>query len=343
MIIVGRVFGVALAATVLAFSGAAVRAESTLATVKKRGELVCGVNGSLPAFSYLDEKKERVGFDAEFCRAVAAAVLGDAKKVKFVTLSLSKRFDALKSGEIDLLVRHTTISLDRTAAASGVRYAAVTFIDGQAFVVPRTAGVSSLAGLDGKSICVTKDAPHKGNVETWFTLRGISVTATPFDDQDEMYKAFFEGKCAGVSQEATILASTVIATGKASEYLMLPEIISREPLGPFVRNGDDGWYDIVHWTQNVMIEAEERGLRKATVDEDLGSKDPAVRMLLGVEPGQGRALGLDDKWAYNIVKQVGNYAEVYDRNFGAGSPLKFGRGVNALWGKGGVMYSLPMR
>jgi general L-amino acid transport system substrate-binding protein len=328
-------------AAALAISGASAQAESTLDTVKKRGELLCGVNGSLAAFSYLDDKKERVGFDAEYCRAVAAAVLGDAKKVKFVPLPIAKRFDALKSGQVDLLIRHTQISMERTAN-TGVRYAAVTFIDGQAFVVPRSAGVSGLAGLDKKAICVTKDSPHKGNVETWFNLRGLSVTATPYDDQDAMYKAFFDGKCAGVSQEATILASTVIATGKAAEFLMLPEIISREPLGPYVRDGDEGWYDVVHWTHNVMVEAEERGLRKGTIDDDLNSKDPAVRLLLGVEPGEGKLLGLDDKWAYNIIKQVGNYAEVYDRNFGAGSPLKFGRGVNALWGKGGVMYSLPM-
>jgi general L-amino acid transport system substrate-binding protein len=342
MSIVKWVFGVGAMATVLAISGASSAwAESTLAIVKKRGELACGVNGSLPAFSYLDDKKERQGFDAEYCRAVAAAVLGDAKKVKFVALPLAKRFDALKSGEVDLLVRHSTISMERTAGG-GVRYAAVTFIDGQAFVVPRKIGVSGLAGLDKKTVCVTKDTPHKLNVETWLNLRGLSATVTAFDDQDKMYEAFFAGKCDGVSQEATILASTVIASGKAGDFLMLPEIISREPLGPFVRNGDDNWYDIVHWTQNVMVEAEERGLRKATVDEDLASKDPAVRALLGVEPGEGRPIGLDDKWAYNIIKQVGNYAEVYDRNFGAGSPLKFGRGVNALWGKGGVMYSLPM-
>lgn len=338
---IGRwVLGVGAMAAAVALSGVAAQAQ-TLAAVKKRGELTCGVNGNLAAFSYLDDKKERQGFDAEFCRAVAAAVLGDAKKVKFVPLPIAKRFEALKSGEIDLLVRHSMISMDRVANA-GVRYAAVTFIDGQAFVVPRSAGVSGLAGLDKKEICVTKDSPHKTNVETWFALRGLSVTAVPYDDQDAMYKAFYDGKCAGVSQEATILASTVIATGKAADYLMLPEIISREPLGPYVKNGDDAWYDIVHWTQNVLVEAEERGLRKGTVDDDLASKDPAVRALLGVDPGDGKLLGLDDKWAYNVIKQVGNYAEIYDRNFGAGSPLKFGRGVNALWGKGGVMYSLPM-
>src|SRR5476651_2811748 len=288
------VFGLGAMAAAFAISGVSAQAQSTLAAVKKRGELACGVNGSLPAFSYLDDKNERMGFDAEYCRAVAAAVLGDAKKVKFVPLPIAKRFEALKSGEVDLLVRHSMISMERTATA-GVRYAAITFIDGQAFVVPRSAGVSALAGLDKKTICVTKDAPHKANVETWFNLRGLTVTALTFDDQDAMYAAFLGGKCAGVSQEATILASTVIASGKAADYLMLPEIISREPLGPFVRNGDDAWYDIVYWTHNVMIEAEERGLRKATIDDDLASKDPSVRTLLGVEPGDGKLLGLDDK------------------------------------------------
>jgi general L-amino acid transport system substrate-binding protein len=317
-------------------------AQSTLAAVKKRGEMVCGINGSLAAFSYLDGQKVRVGFDADYCRAVAAAVLGDATKVKFVALPIAKRFEALKSGDIDLLVRHSVVSLERTANA-GVRYATVSFIDGQAFVVPRSSGVSGLVGLDKKSICVTKDTAHQQNVETWFALRGLSVDTMSFDDQDAMYAAFFGGKCVGVSQEATILASTIIASGKAADYLMLPEIISKEPLGPYVRSNDDGWYDIVHWTHNAMIEAEELGIRQGSVDESLTSKDPEVRRLLGVDPGYGKLLGLDDKWAYNVIKQVGNYSEVYERNFGSGSPLKFGRGVNALWAKGGVMYSLPMR
>jgi general L-amino acid transport system substrate-binding protein len=341
MNLISRVLGASIVSAFLAVCALPASAQTILAAVKKRGELACGVNGSLPAFSYLNDQKVRMGFDADYCRAVAAAVLGDATKVKFVPLPIAKRFEALKSGEVDLLVRHSMISMDRVAGA-GVRYAAVTFIDGQAFVVPRSAGVAGLAGLDKKTVCVTKDAPHKMNAETWFNLRGLSVTVMPFDDQDAMYKAFFDGKCVGVSQEATILASTIIASGKAADFLMLPEIISREPLGPFVRSGDDAWYDIVHWVHNVMVEAEERGLRQASVDEGLTSKDPSVRALLGVEPGDGHFLGLDDKWAYNVIKQVGNYAEVYDRNFGSGSPLKFGRGVNALQAKGGVMYSLPL-
>lgn len=340
--ILRSLLGWSVAVAALAVGGAPASAQTTFAAVKKRGELVCGVNGNLPVFSYLDDKKQRMGFDADFCRAVAAAILGDSTKVKFVALPLARRFEALKSGEIDLLARHSVITMERTAGA-GVRYAAVTYVDGQAFVAPKRLGVVALAGLDNKNICVTKDTPHQSNVEAWLTLRGLTAKVTAFDSQDAMYEAYFAGRCDAVSQEATILAATVIASGKATEQLMLPEIISKEPLGPYVRSGDDGWFDIVHWTHNAMVEAEERGVGKATVDEQLKSQDPSVRRLLGVEPGDGKLLGLDDKWAFNVIKQVGNYGDVYERNIGAGSALKFGRGVNALWAKGGVVYSLPMR
>jgi general L-amino acid transport system substrate-binding protein len=232
--------------------------------------------------------------------------------------------------------------MERTAG-SGLRAAAVTYIDGQAFVIPKAMGASTLQALDKQTVCVTKDTPHKANVENWFNLRGLSVVTSVFDDQDAMYQAFFAGRCAGVTQEATILASTIIASGKAGNYLMLPDIISSEPLGPYVRAADEQWLDVVHWTHNAMVEAEERGIYQANVDEERNSKDSGVRQLLGSEPGNGKLLGLDEGWAYNVIKQVGNYGEVYERNFGAGSPLKFGRGVNGLWRKGGVMYSLPLR
>ncbi len=186
----------------------------TLAAVKKRGQVSCGVNGNLPPFSSVNEKKERVGFDADFCRAVAAAVLGDATKVNYIALPIAKRFDALKSGEIDVLARHSAITMERTAGA-GVRGAAVTYIDGQAFVVPRRINVASLTGLDKKTLCVTKDEPHQNAAESWMSLRGLSVTSTAFDNQDAMYEAFFAGKCDAVTQEATIVATTIIATGKA--------------------------------------------------------------------------------------------------------------------------------
>ncbi len=343
MTVLERVFGLTTLFVALAsFGPQAMAADPTLDAVKKRGQLACGVNGSLAAFSYLNDKKERVGFDAEYCRAIAAAVLGDATKVNFVPLPLAKRFEALASGQVDVLVRHSIVTMDRTVG-TGVRAAAVTYIDGQAFVVPKTLGANALQALDKQTVCVTKDTPHKVNTENWFTLRGLSVTTSVFDDQDAMYQAFFAGRCAGVTQEATILASTIIASGKATNYLMLPDIISSEPLGPYVRTGDQQWFDVVHWTHNAMVAAEEFGIFQANVDDQRNSKDPRVRQLLGVDAGNGKLLGLDESWAYNVIKQVGNYGEVYDRNFGAGSPLKFGRGVNALWRKGGVMYSLPMR
>jgi general L-amino acid transport system substrate-binding protein len=310
--------------------------------VKKRGQLICGVNNKLPPFSYLNEKNERVGADTDFCRAVAAAVLGDAGKVKYVTLPIAKRFEALKSGEIDLLARHSVVSMDRTVG-TGVRAAAITFIDGQAFVVPRALNAANLAGLTQKSICVVKDSAHEAKTRAWFQAVGLPATLMPFDNPDAMYAAFFEGKCDGVTQESTILAQTVIMSGKAANYLMLPNIISREPIGPYVRAGDDGWFDIVKWTHNAMVEAEERGISQVSADEGLKSKDPDVSALLGTTPGSGKLLGLDDKWVYNVVKQVGNYGEVYDRNFGSGSPLKFARGINDLAARGGVMFALPKK
>jgi general L-amino acid transport system substrate-binding protein len=320
----------------------ALAAEPTLAAVKKRGELVCGVNGNLPAFSYLNDKKERLGFDADYCRAIAAAVLGDASKVKFVPLPIARRFEALTSGEIDVLLRHSIVTLERTAD-TGVRYAAINFIDGQAFVAPKALGLATLQQFEGKLLCLTQNTPHKDNVETWFRLRGLAIKVEAFDDQDAMYQAFFAGKCALVTQEATVLASTVIASGKAANYLMLPEFISREPLGPYVRSGDDQWFNVVHWLHNAMVQAEELGVTQGNVDQQVTSKDPNVLRLLGVEPGTGRMLGLDEKWAYNAIRQVGNYADVYERNFGAGSPLKFARGVNALLGRGGFLFALPVR
>jgi general L-amino acid transport system substrate-binding protein len=332
----------AVALAVLLPSPTALAAEPTLATVKKRGELVCGVNGNLPAFSYLNDKKERLGFEADYCRAIAAAVLGDASKVRFVPLPIAKRFESLKSGEIDVLLRHSIITLERTAD-TGVRYAAINFIDGQAFVAPKALGLGALQQFDKQVLCLTKNTPHKDNVETWFRLRGLAINIQEFDDQDAMYQAFFADKCTLVTQEAAVLASTIIASGKAANYLMLPEIISREPLGPYVRSGDDQWFNVVHWLHNAMVEAEERGIAQNNADQQAASKDPNVLRLLGIEPGYGKMLGLDEKWAYNAIKQVGNYSDVYERNFGAGSPLKFGRGVNALLGRGGFLFALPMR
>jgi general L-amino acid transport system substrate-binding protein len=318
------------------------RPGSTLAEVKKRGHLVCGVNGELAGFSVVDAKQQWSGLDVDLCRAVAAAVLGDATKVKFVQLTAVNRFEMLKSGAVDVLARHTTITLQR-AVGSGARFAAITFIDGQAFAVPKRLNITRAAQLDKAGICITRGTTYEQQTRAWFSQRGLAVSPLMFDTTDAMIAAFVDGKCNAVTQNSSGLAAAIVATGKASDYLVLPEVISKEPSGPWVRSGDDAWLDIVRWTSNAMLEAEELKVTQHNVEVQRKSAEPAIRLLLGVEPGNGRALGLDDNWAYRVILQIGNFAESYDRNFGAGSPLKFARGINALWNQGGALYPLPMR
>jgi general L-amino acid transport system substrate-binding protein len=317
-------------------------AQSTLAAVKKRGELVCGINGQLPGFSVKNSIGWWSGFEADYCRAVAASALGDAMKVRFVPLTAAGRFDALRDGSIDVLMRNTTATLERTAH-TGVRDAVVTFVDAQTVVVAKSLNVKELGELSGKSVCMLRGTPYRTRLEEWFGERSQAIQAVMFDTQDAMYKAFFAGECTAVSQDITPLAGSIIAAGRAGDYLMLPEIIAKDPLAAYVRAGDEEWLDVVRWTHFALVEAEERGITQANVDEFMRSKSTAVRHLLGLAPGNGKALGLDEAWAYNAIKQVGNYAEIYERNIGAGSALKFARGINALWYRGGVMYPLPMQ
>lgn len=317
-------------------------AQSTLDVVKKRGMLICGVNGTAPGFSQQNDKKEWKGLDVDLCRAIAAAVLGDAQKVTYVPTTAAERFDVLGAGKIDVLVRNSTIKLQRVAGTK-VRYAVVNYYDGQAFVVPKNLGIGRVSGLAEKIVCVTKGTTHEFNMAAFFKLRNAQVLVLNFDTADAMYKAFFDGRCQGVTQDATALAAAMVASGKAGDFAMLPDIISKEPLGPYVREGDIQWLDVVRWSHYAMLEAEEREITRNNVDVKLEAQDPIVRRLLGVVAGNGKSLGLDEKWAYNIVKQVGNYGESFDRNLGGGSPLKFGRGINALWTKGGAMYPLPLR
>lgn len=317
-------------------------AQSTLDTVKQRGELVCGVNGDLPGFSLLNAVREWEGLDVEFCRAVAAAVLGDAKKVKFVPLNAQQRFAALESGEIDLLARNTTVTLQRTAGPK-ITFAAINYYDGQGFVVPKRMKIERMTQLRGANVCVQKGTTHEFNMTGWFRLRALTVVPMPFDNQKAMYDAFFAGRCIAVTQDVSALAATIVRSGKAADHMMLPDIISKEPLGPFVRTGDDRWLNVVRWTFNAMIEAEEREITQNNVTGKLEATDAAVKIFLGVTPGNGATLGLDEKWAFNIIHQVGNYSESFERNIGARSALGFARGLNALWTKGGLMYPLPLR
>ncbi len=332
-----------LLAAVLVLAALPVAAQQpsrTLDAVKKRGHLLCGVNGQAPGFSTVDQNKVWSGLDVDYCRAVAAAVLGDAKKVEYIPASAQERFDRLGKGDFDVLIRNSTISLPRSVGAK-VRFAAINYVDGQAFVVPKAGGLVSALNFGGKTVCAVKGTNHLSNMALWFKNRGVSFFARPSETPEAMYQDFFAGKCQAVTQDASTLAGMIIGTGKANDYLMLPEIISKEPLGPYVRDGDSPWLDIVRWTHYALVEAEENGITHANVDPALGTTDLRLQYFLGVLHGNDAKLGIDENWVYNVIKQVGNYGEIFERNVGQDSPLKFARGTNALWFKGGMMFSPP--
>jgi general L-amino acid transport system substrate-binding protein len=314
----------------------------TLDLVKKRGKLLCGVNGQAPGFSAQNAAKEWQGLDVDLCRAIAAAVFGNATKVDFIPTTAQDRFTRLSAGEFDVLARNSTINLERSVGTK-VRFAAINYYDGQSFLVPKKLGALQLADLHDKMICVIKGTDHEYNMGAYFKARRIEFIARPFDTPADMFKAFFEGRCQAVTQDASTLAAAIVESGKAADYVMMRDFIAKEPLGPYVRDGDSGWLDVVRWTVYAMIEAEERGIGKSNVDLALQSADFNVQRFVGVIYGYGKILGLDEKWAYNIIKQVGNYGESFERNVGQGSPLKFARGVNALWTQGGAMIAPPMR
>jgi general L-amino acid transport system substrate-binding protein len=332
----------AAAAVALLTVPAMAQTQSNLEAVKKRGQVICGVNVGLGGFSLPDSQGKWKGLDVDMCGAIAAAVLGDATKTKFVPLSAQQRFLALQSGEIDVLVRNSTITLERDAGL-GIQYTGVNFYDGQGFMVSKKAGVKELKELAGATICVAQGTTHEFNMAGYFRSRNLQIKPVVFESQDVMYEAFFGGRCDAMTQDSSALASALATRNKQADYMVPPELISKEPLGPFTRRGDDQWAAVVRWSLFAMLEAEEKGVTQANVDEQLQSADPLVKRLLGVTAGNGKALGLDEKWAYNIIKQVGNYSESFERNVGMGSPLKLQRGINALWTKGGLMYPLPLR
>ncbi len=320
-----------------------VSAQQTLGAVKKRGQLICGVDGGLPSFSFLNASNEWEGLDVDLCRAIAAAALGDATKVRFVRVTAREQHDRLASGEFDVLTRTSAVTLQRSAGHN-VRFAVVNYFDGQAFVVPKSLKADRLVDLRGRRICVTRGRTHEFNAASWFAARLLPVVLDPFDGDESMYAALFANQCSAVTADATVMAAYFVRSGRAAGYKMLPEIISKQPLGPYVRDGDSRWLDIVRWTHYAMLEAEELGITPKSIDALRREvKDPYLRLFLGVDPGNGKALGLSEDWAYNVIKQVGNYGEVYEKNVGMGSELKFARGVNALWSKGGLMYPLPLR
>ncbi len=317
-------------------------AAGTLEDVRKKGFISVGVNEGLFGFSMPDDKGVWKGLDVDTARAISVAVFGSPDKLKFVPLTAKTRFTALQSGEIDVLTRNATQTLSRETAL-GLNFAHVNYYDGQGFLVSKSLGVKSAKELDGATVCVLPGTTTELNAADYFRSNGMTMKPVVIESTPELAKAFFAGRCDCLTSDASQLAGTRAVAPKPDDYIILPEIISREPLAPAVRHGDDKWYDIVNFATMAMIEAEYLGITSQNVDKMLDSKDPKVQRFLGVSPGNGIALGLDEKWAYNIVKLVGNYGEVFERNVGTSTPLKIERGLNALWTNGGLMYTPPFK
>ncbi len=314
----------------------------TLDDVKAKGFIQAGVNGDLFGFGKPDEKGIWKGLDVDTARAIAAAVFGDADKVKYTPLTAKTRFTALQSGEIDVLTRNCTQTLSRDTAL-GLDFAQVNYYDGQGFLVSKKLGVTSAKELDGASVCVLPGTTTELNVADYFRSNGMKMKPVVIENTAELAKAFFAGRCDCLTSDASQLAGTRAVAPNPKDYTILPQIISKEPLAPAVRHGDNQWKDIVNYSVLAMINAEELGITSKNVDEMLKSTDPRIMRFLGVTEGNGKALGLDEKFAYNIVKQVGNYGEVFERNVGVNTPLGIERGLNALWTDGGLMYSPPFK
>ena len=315
-----------------------------LDAVKARGTLICGVAvGGIAGFMVVDSQGKWTGMNVDICRAVSAAIFGDSEKVKYVPLSGQQRFTALQSGEVDLLSNNSTWTLTRDSAL-GLDFTGITYYDGQGFMVPKKLGVKSAKELNGASICVLSGSTSELNIADYFRTNKMTFRPVLFEDPDQSRAAFFSGRCDAYSgDQARLYATRAANAHNPDDYIVLPEIISKEPLGPVVRHGDNQFADIVRWAQYAMIEAEEYGITSKNVDEMLKSENPSIKRILGVTPGMGKALGVDEKWVYTIVKQVGNYGESFDRNVGKDSPLKVERGQNELWTKGGLQYAPPIR
>ncbi len=313
---------------------------ATLDAVKQRGELRCGVSTGVPGFSLPDSQGVERGLDADSCRAVAAAALGNSDKVKYVPLTTTNRFTALQSGEIDVLIRSTTWTLGREANL-GLNFAWVNYYDGTGFLVRKAAGVKSATELNGATICVQPGTSTELAINDYFRIHNMKFSPILIQDLSEIQGAFLSGRCDVYSTDASALGTFRFSQGpKAEELVLLPEIISKEPLGAMVRKGDAKWFDLVRWTFIAMLTAEEDGVTAKNVDEMLKSDNPGVRRLLGVDGDLGKALGVDNRWAYSVVKSVGNFGEMWDRNI---TPMGIPRGINNLWTKGGLQYPPPMR
>ena len=331
-----------LAAGLIA-AGLATSHAATLDTVKQRGQLVCGVSTGFAGFSVPDSQGNFRGLDADYCRAMGAAIFGDPAKVRFVALTAQNRFTALQSGEIDVLLRNSTQTYLR-AVSIGLRIGPVNFYDGQGFAVKRDIKVDKVAGLNGATVCVAQGTTHEVTLGDYARANNITWQPVVFERVDTMYQAFFSGRCDAMTQDASALAGAVAtAAPNPADYQVLSETISKEPLGPFTRNGDEAWSNFVAWLHYGLIEAEELGVTAANADAQAKGQNPAAQRLLGTTGEFGSRMGLDNKWMLNAIKAVGNYGEIFERNVGATSPLKLPRGLNGLWSKGGLMYAIPYR
>jgi len=313
----------------------------TLDKIKARGELVCGVNTGLGGFSVADSSGQWTGFDVDMCKAIAVSIFGDAAKTRFVPTSEQVRFTALQAGEVDVLTRNSTWTMQRDAGL-GLDWAGINFYDGLAFMVPVASGVKDLKGLDGATICMNQGSAAEVDTRNYFTTHKMTYQPLAIENQESLNSSFFSGRCDAITADSSNLAAIRSTAKTPADYVVLPEIISKSPLGPVVRKDDPQFTAIVRWTLNAMITAEENGVTSANVDEMKKSGSESVKTLLGVNPGNGKALGVSEDWAYQVIKQVGNYGESFERNVGAGSPLGLPRGANALWSQGGLLYAPPM-
>jgi general L-amino acid transport system substrate-binding protein len=338
-----KLLAAALAAVVTTAGVCGAQAQTgTLAQVKNRGILHCGSGTGLAGFGLPDAQGNWSGLDVDVCRAIAAAVFNDPLKVKFIPLSAKDRFTSLQSGEVDLLSRNTTWTMSRDTSL-GLNFAGVNYYDGQGFMVRKKLGVDSALKLGGASICTQQGTTTELNLADYFRANNLKYEVVAFASNTETVKAYESGRCDAFTTDASGLYAERLTLSSPADHIVLPEIISKEPLGPVVRHADDNWLDVVKWTQFAMVNAEELGVTKANVDEMLRSPNPEIKRLLGSEGKFGEALGLTNDWAYRIIKHVGNYGESFERNVGQGSLLKIARGQNALWTKGGLQYAPPIR
>ena len=331
----------ALAGAVLALSATAATA-GTLGQVKERGTVRCGVSEGLPGFSLKSQNGTWSGMDVDFCRALAAAIFGDTDKAEFIPLSAKARFKALQSGEIDVLSRNTTWTMGRDTAL-GLNFAGVSYYDGQGFMVRKKLGVSSALELSGATVCVKMGSTTARNVADFFKSKQMPYKAVVLENAKQTVQAYEAGDCSVFTTDTSQLYAMRLRLAEPDAHMVLPEIISKEPLGPVVRQGDDQWFNLVRWTLFALLNAEELGVTRANVDTMKGSANPAVRRLLGLEGDFGKTLGLDNAWSYRVLKMVGNYAEIFDSNVGQDSPLKIARGVNSLWTQNGLQFAPPIR